>query len=106
MEVTWHFNRYFINNNNKKKINIIIIFFNDINIDNNNNSNEDLDKLLITEPQYRFRNSMHVIMRKLLHFVLLLYASTSNLEQDICKSCEAHNAVVDVKTLYRLVKSF
>ena len=105
MEVTWHFNPYFINNNNNKKINIIIII-NDINIDNNNNSNEDLDQLLITEPQYRFWNSMHVIMRKLLHFVLLLYASASNLEQDTCKSCEAHNAVVDVKTLYRLVKSF
>ena len=105
MEVTWHFNRYFINNNNNKKINIIIII-NDINIDNNNNSNEDLDQLLITEPLYQFWNSMHVIMRKLLHFVLLLYASASNLEQDICKSCEAHNAVVEVKTLYRLVKSF
>ena len=49
---------------------------------------------------------MHVIMQKLLQFVLLLYASASNLEQDLCKSCEAHNAVVDVKTLYQLVKSF
>ena len=70
MEVTRRFNRYFINNNNnnnkkkkkkkkkkkeKKKINIITIF--NINIDNNNNNNnshEDLDQLLITEPQYRF----------------------------------------------------
>ena len=30
------------------------MIINDINIDNNNNSNEDLDQLLITEPQYRF----------------------------------------------------
>ena len=60
MEVTRRFNRYFIknNNNNNKKINIITII--NINIDNsnnnnnNNNSNEDLDQLLITEPQYRF----------------------------------------------------
>ena len=65
MEVTRRFNRYFINNNNKKKkkkkkkkINFITII--NINIDdnnnnnNNNNSNEDLDQLLITEPQYRF----------------------------------------------------
>ena len=61
MEVTRRFNRYFINNNNnnnkKKKINIITII--NINIDNNNNNNnnnlhEDLDQLLITEPQYRF----------------------------------------------------
>ena len=64
MEVTRRFNRYFIdntnnNNNNKKKkkkkkINIITII--NINIDNNNsnNSHEDLDQLLITEPQYRF----------------------------------------------------
>ena len=60
-EETRRFNRYFINNNNnnnkkkkkkkKKKINIITII--NINIDNNN-SNEDLDQLLITEPQYRF----------------------------------------------------
>ena len=48
---------------------------------------------------------MHVIMRKLLHLVLLLYASASNLEHDLCKSCEAHNVVVDVKKLYRPVKS-
>ena len=82
------------------------MIINDINIDNNNNSNEDLDQLLITEAQYRFWNNMHVIMRKLLHFVLLHYASASNLEQDLCKSCEAHNAVADVKKLYRLVKSF
>ena len=60
MEVARRFNRYFINNNNdkkkkkkKKKINIITII--NINIDNNNNnSHEDLDQLLITEPQYRF----------------------------------------------------
>ena len=62
-EVTRRFNRYFINSNNnnnkkkkkkkKKKINIITII--NINIDNNNNnSHEDLDQLLITEPQYRF----------------------------------------------------
>ena len=74
-EVTRPFNRYFINNNNnnnnnnnkkkkkkkkkkKNKINIITII--NINIDNNNNNNnnnnlnEDLDQLLITEPQYRF----------------------------------------------------
>ena len=60
--LTRRFNRYFINNNdnnNKKKINIITII--NINIDNNNNNNnnnnnlhEDLDQLLITEPQYRF----------------------------------------------------
>ena len=57
--VTRRFNRYFIYNNNKKKkkkkINIITII--NINIDNNNNNNnshEDLDQLLITEPQYRF----------------------------------------------------
>ena len=46
------------NNNNKKKINIITIINinidNDNNNNNNNNSNEDLDQLLITEPQYRF----------------------------------------------------
>ena len=63
-ELTRRFNRYFINNTNnkkkkKKKINIITII--NINIDNNNNNNnnnnnlhEDLDQLLITEPQYRF----------------------------------------------------
>ena len=59
-EVTRRFNRYFSNNSNnkkkkKKKINIVTII--NINIDNNNNnnnSNEDLDQLLITEPQYRF----------------------------------------------------
>ena len=60
--ITRRFDRYFINNNNnnkKKKINIITII--NINIDNNNNNNnnnnnlhEDLDQLLITEPQYRF----------------------------------------------------
>ena len=51
-EVTRRFNRYFINNNNNNKINIITIT--NININNNNNSHEDLDQLLITEPQYRF----------------------------------------------------
>ena len=63
-EVTRRFNRCFINNNNNnnnnKKINIITII--NINIrnnnnnsnnnnNNNNNSNEDLDQLMITEPQ-------------------------------------------------------
>ena len=36
------------------------------------NSNEDLDQLLITEPQYR--NGMHVVIQKLLHFALSHYA--------------------------------
>ena len=60
-EVTRRFNRYFINSNNnnnkkkKKKISIItIININSDNNNNNNNSHEDLDQLLITEPQYRF----------------------------------------------------
>ena len=75
-EVT-RFNRYFINNNNKKKkekekekmkINIIIINYININNDNNN-STEDLDSLPMTEPQYRFSNSKHVVIRELLHFV-------------------------------------
>ena len=74
----WRFNRYFINNNNnnKKKMKINIIINNNINIDNvnNNNSNEDLDSLPMTEPQYRFWNSMLVVIRKLLHFALLHYA--------------------------------
>ena len=64
------------------KINIITII--NINIDNNNNnnnnSNEDLDQLLITEPQYRFWNSMHVVILKLLHFALLHYASEKLLQ--------------------------
>ena len=56
-EVTGRFKRYFINNNKKKKKKINIMTIININIDNNNNnnnSNEDLDQLLITEPQYRF----------------------------------------------------
>ena len=75
MEVTRRFNRYFINNNNnkKKKINIITII--NINIDNNNNnnhnSNEDLDQLLITEPQYRFWNSMHVVISEIITFCVI-----------------------------------
>ena len=36
---------------------------------------EDLNSLLpMTEQQYRFWNSMHVVIRKLLHFALLHYA--------------------------------
>ena len=35
---------------------------------------EDLDSLPMTEQQYRFWNSMHVVIRKLLHFALLHYA--------------------------------
>ena len=47
-------------------ISIIIIAYNLI---------EDLNSLLpMTEPQYRFWNSMHVVIRKLLHFALLHYA--------------------------------
>ena len=61
-EVTRRFNRYFSNNSNnkkkkkkkKKKINIVTIININIDNNNNNNSNEDLDQLLITEPQYRF----------------------------------------------------
>ena len=79
--VTRRFNSYFINNNNKKKkkkekkkqkIDIIIIIIININIDNdnNNNSNEDLDSLPMTEPQYRFWNSVHVVIRKLIHYAL------------------------------------
>ena len=77
MEVTRRFNRYFINNNNKKKkkkkkkIDIITII--NINIDNNsnNNSHEDLDQLLIIEPQYRFCNSMHVVISKIITFCVI-----------------------------------
>ena len=47
-------------------ISIIIIAYNLI---------EDLNSLLpLTEQQYRFWNSMHVVIRKLLHFALLHYA--------------------------------
>ena len=78
MEVTRRFDRYFINNNNnnkkkkkKKKIDIITII--NINIDNNsnNNSHEDLDQLLIIEPQYRFCNSMHVVISKIITFCVI-----------------------------------
>ena len=77
--VTRRFNCYFINNNNnkkkkKKKINIITII--NINIDNNNNNNnnnshEDLHQLLITEPQYRFWNSMHVVISEIIAFCVI-----------------------------------
>ena len=46
-------------------ISIIIIAYNLI---------EDLDSLPMTEQQYWFWNSMHVVIRKLLHFALLHYA--------------------------------
>ena len=46
-------------------ISIIIIAYNLI---------EDLDSLPMAEPQYRFWNSKHVVIRKLLHFALLHYA--------------------------------
>ena len=82
MEVTRRFNRYFINNNNnkkkkKKKINIITII--NINIDNinrnnnnnNNNSHEDLDQPLITEPQYRCWNGMHVVISEIITFCVI-----------------------------------
>ena len=52
----------------RRRRNIITI----ININNNNNnSNEDLDQLLITEPQYRFWNSMHVVISEIITFCVI-----------------------------------
>ena len=54
-------------------ISIIIIAYNLI---------EDLNSLLpMTKQQYRFWNSMHVVIRKLLHFALLHYYALEKLLQ-------------------------
>ena len=91
MEVTWRFNRYFINNNNnnnkkkkkkKKKINIIAII--NINIDNNNKIIIIIIIIIIhMKIQISYWLLSHntdyeiactSLFRKLLHFALLHYA--------------------------------
>ena len=49
------------------KLILLLVFDNSY----NNNSHEDLHQLLITEPQYRFWNRMHVVISEIIAFCVI-----------------------------------